>query len=98
MSQLRLFTPIPDQIEDPKRVAAYFASLSGKRAEFIERQLRGDKPFVYLARQIVDADVGAVSYAGVFQEPETRRHYPLGPLAGQLIGHTNIDNQRPRGD
>ncbi|MCY4604457.1 MAG: penicillin-binding transpeptidase domain-containing protein [Gemmatimonadetes bacterium] len=87
----------PDQIEDPKRVAAYFASLSGKRAEFIERQLRGDKPFVYLVRQVVDADVGAVSYAGVFQEPETRRHYPLGPLAGQLIGHTNIDNSGREG-
>ena len=82
----------PEQVEEPKRVAAHFASLSDNRAESIERQLRGDKHFVYLARQVVDADVGAVSYAGVFQHPETRRQYPLGPLAGQLIGHTNIDN------
>ena len=87
----------PDQIEDPKGVAAHFASLNGKRAESIERQLRGDKPFVYLARQVVDAAAGGVSYAGVFQIPETRRHYPLGPLAGQLIGHTNIDNSGREG-
>ena len=87
----------PDQIEDPKGVAAHFAPLSGKRVESIERQLRGDKPFVYLARQVVDADVGGVSYVGVFQEPETRRHYPLGSLAGQLIGHTNIDNSGREG-
>ena len=87
----------PEQIEDPKGVAAHFASLSGKRVESIERQLRGDKPFVYLARQVVDAEAGGVSYAGVFQVPETRRHYPLGPLAGQLIGHTNIDNSGREG-
>ena len=95
--QATSFYAHPDQIEDPKRVAAHFAPLSDKRAEFIERQLRGDKSFVYLARQVVDADVGEVSYAGVFQEPETRRQYPLGPLAGQLIGHTNIDNRGREG-
>ena len=95
--QATSFYAHPDQIENPKRVAAHFAPLSGKRAELIERQLLGDKPFVYLARQVVDADVGELSYAGVFQKPETRRHYPLGPLAGQLIGHTNIDNSGREG-
>ena len=95
--QATSFYAHPEQIEDPKRVADHFAPLSGKRAEFIEGQLRGDKPFVYLARQVVDADVGEASYAGVFQEPETRRYYPLGPLAGQLIGHTNIDNSGREG-
>ena len=87
----------PDQVEEPKRVAAHFAPLSDKRAEFIERQLSGDKSFVYLARQVVDVDMGEVAYAGVFQHSETRRQYPLGPLAGQLIGHTNIDNSGREG-
>ena len=95
--QATSFYAHPDQIENPKRVAAHFAPLSGKRAELIERQLLGDKPFVYLARQVVDADVGELSYAGVFQKPETCRRYPLGPLAGQLIGHTNIDNSGREG-
>ena len=95
--QATSFYAHPDQIENPKRVAAHFAPLSGKRAELIERQLLGDKPFVYLARQVVDADVGELSDAGVFQKQETRRHYPLGPLAGQLIGHTNIDNSGREG-
>ena len=90
--QATSFYANPEQVEEPKRVAAHFALLSDNRAESIERQLRGDKQFIYLARQIVDANVGEVAYAGVFQHPETRRQYPLGPLAGQLIGHTNIDN------
>lgn len=90
--QATSFYANPEQVEEPKRVAAHFASLSDHRAESLERQLRGDKQFIYLARQVVDAPVGEVAYAGVFQHPETRRQYPLGPLAGQLIGHTNIDN------
>ncbi|MDE2705883.1 MAG: hypothetical protein OXI35_12505, partial [Gemmatimonadota bacterium] len=95
--QATSFYAYPDQVGDPKRVAAHFASLNDKRTEFIERQLRGDKQFIYLARQVVDADVGAVAFAGVFQHPETRRQYPLGSLAGQLIGHTNIDNSGREG-
>lgn len=95
--QATSFYAHPEQIEDPKRVANYFAPLSDKRAESIERQLRGNKQFVYLARQVVDADMGEVAYAGVFQHPETRREYPLGSLAGQLIGHTNIDNSGREG-
>ena len=95
--QATSFYAYPDQVEEPKRVAARFASLSDKRAESIERQLRGGKRFVYLARQVADADVGEVAYAGVSQHPETRRQYPLGPLAGQLIGHTNIDNRGREG-
>ncbi len=95
--QATSFYAYPAQIEEPKRVAAHFASLSDKQTEFIERQLSGDKQFVYLARQVVDADVGAVSFAGVFHHSETRRQYPLGPLAGQLIGHTNIDNSGREG-
>ena len=90
--QATSFYANPEQVEEPKRVAAHFAPLSDNRAESIERQLRGDKQFIYLARQVVDANVGKVAYAGVFQHPETRRQYPLGSLAGQLIGHTNIDN------
>ncbi|MYA23637.1 MAG: penicillin-binding protein 2, partial [Gemmatimonadetes bacterium] len=95
--QATSFYAYPDQVEYPKRVAAHFASLSDKRTEFIEGQLRGDKQFIYLARQVVDADVGAVAFVGVSQHPETRRQYPLGPLAGQLIGHTNIDNSGREG-
>ena len=95
--QATSFYAHPKQIEDPKGVAAHFAPLSDKRAESIERQLRGDKQFVYLARQVVGVEGGEVGYAGVFQHPETRREYPLGPLAGQLIGHTNIDNSGREG-
>ncbi len=98
--QATSFFAYPDQVQAPARVAAQFAALGGGRAESVERQLRGGKSFVYLARQVVDTDIkrmGEVNYAGVFQHAETRRQYPLGGLAGQLIGHTNLDNHGSEG-
>ena len=98
--QATSFYAYPDQVQTPARVAAQFAALGGGRAESVERQLRGGKSFVYLARQVVDTDInrmGEVNYAGVFQHVETRRQYPLGGLAGQLIGHTNLDNHGSEG-
>ena len=39
----------------------------------------------------------ADSFAGVYSHGATRRFYPLGSLAGQLLGHTNIDNEGREG-
>lgn len=98
--QATSFYAYPEQVEFPERVINQFATLDADRAESVGRLLRGSKPFVYLARQVVDADlerIGKLDYAGVFQHPETRRQYPLGTLAGQLIGHTNVDNRGSEG-
>ena len=98
--QATSFYAYPEQVESIERVAEQFAALGGGRADAVERQLRGGKPFVYLARQVVDADLdrmGDVGHIGVFQHAETRRQYPLGTLAGQLIGHTNVDNRGSEG-
>ncbi|MDP6701640.1 MAG: hypothetical protein QGH25_18460, partial [Candidatus Latescibacteria bacterium] len=60
----------PDQVAEPGRVAARFAALGPGRDAQVERQLRGGKPFVYLARQVADADlarIGKLDFAGVFK-------------------------------
>ena len=90
----------PEQVAEPGRVAARFAALGPGRDAQVARQLRGGTPFVYQARQVADADlarIGNLDFAGVFKHAETRRQYPLGPLAGQFIGHTNIDNRGSEG-
>ena len=62
-------------------------------------ELSGALFFVYLARQVDAAavDARADSFAGVCSHGATRRFYPLGSLAGQLLGHTNIDNEGREG-
>jgi len=90
----------PARVVEPERAAAYFAPLSGQSVAALSEQLSSKRPFVYLARQVTDFELDklpAVDFAGIFSHVEPRRSYPLGPLAGQLLGHTNIDNEGREG-
>ena len=91
----------PEMVEQPDQVAKYFASIGSQRVETIARQLNSRRRFVYLARQVVDETVleqiRRHSFSGVFEYPETKRYYPYGSLAGQLLGHTDIDNRGSEG-
>ena len=95
----RSFYARPERVQDPQAIASFFARLNGFNSEKIVGQLSGERSFVYLARQ-VDAsavDAQADSFTGVYSHSATRRFYPLGSLAGQLLGHTNIDNEGREG-
>ena len=51
--------------------------------------------FVYLKRQIPPAlaeRAEALDIAGVYSLRETRRYYPVGEVAGHLLGFTNVDD------
>lgn len=61
----------------------------------MDRLLR-KKPFVWIARQLSSSKANAIrdlNLDGVDFLPESRRHYPRGSLACQLLGFTNIDGQ-----
>ena len=93
--------PILKWLSSLTQVAKYFASIGSQRVETIARQLNSRRRFVYLARQVVDETVleqiRRHSFSGVFEYPETKRYYPYGSLAGQLLGHTDIDNRGSEG-
>lgn len=97
--EARSFYARPDRVEDPQGVAQFFARLSGGNAKALAEQLRSERPFIYLVRQIDGDRLGAPadSFAGVYSHSATRRFYPLGSLAGQLLGHTDIDNRGREG-
>jgi len=75
-------------------VAAKLAPiLEQTRAQVIEKLLR-KKTFVYLERHLPPMKVGAIramNLDGIEFQPESRRFYPRGSLAAQLLGFTNID-------
>lgn len=59
-----------------------------------------DREFVYLKRHVspaVAARVSALNVPGVSLLREYRRYYPAGPVAGHVIGFTNIDDQGQEG-
>lgn len=99
-SQAVSFYANPSLVDQPAQAAKHFASLGHQSAELLEDKLRGDGHFVYLARQVDNAarpQAESRQFRGVFQHPETRRYYPQGRLAGQLLGYTNIDNKGSEG-
>lgn len=62
----------------------------------IEAQLRLDRGFVYLARQLphgIGEQVAALEVPGVQVLDEPKRTYPAGPLAAQVVGFAGIDNE-----
>ena len=75
-------------------VAAKLAPiLEQSRAQVLEKLLRR-KSFVYLERHLPPVKVSAIralGLDGIEFQPESRRFYPRGTLAAQLLGFTNID-------
>lgn len=59
-----------------------------------------DREFVYLKRHVpppLAARVMALKVPGVALLREYRRYYPTGPVAGHVIGFTNVDDQGQEG-
>ena len=58
------------------------------------------REFMYLKRHVPPAlaeRVMALKVPGVALQREYRRYYPLGPVAGHVIGFTNVDDQGQEG-
>jgi cell division protein FtsI (penicillin-binding protein 3) len=59
-----------------------------------ELEKASDKQFFYLGRQLpleVAAEILALDLPGVAATREYRRYYPLGEMAGHVVGMTNVD-------
>ena len=87
---------VPHSVKDAPATARALASvLGGKPAEYLVK-LRRDSGFVYIARK-VDVEraetLKKLDLAGVGFLEDSKRVYPSGSLAGQLLGFVGIDDQ-----
>jgi cell division protein FtsI (penicillin-binding protein 3) len=86
----------PYQVKDPKRTAALLGPLLDSSEDEIRDELGEDSGFTYLARKVDLAtaqEIEALKLHGVGLLPDSRRTYPQGELASQVIGVAGIDNQ-----
>lgn len=86
----------PRLITDPAVTAGALAPLLGRDAASIERDLRKDTGFVYLARRIglVTAEkIQKLGPPGVGVLDEAKRLYPGGPLASNVIGFIGTEQK-----
>jgi cell division protein FtsI (penicillin-binding protein 3) len=85
----------PSRLEDPARAAAELAAALRLERRELERRLRRDGEFVFVARK-VDHDaaerVTALALRGVGLLEESRRTYPRGEVASHVLGFVGTDN------
>jgi cell division protein FtsI (penicillin-binding protein 3) len=87
----------PYQVKDPERTAARLHDVTGvSEVDLSEVLSDRNSGFAYLARK-VDLDtaerVERLQIAGISTVPDSRRVYPQGELASQVIGAVGTDNQ-----
>ena len=88
----------PYQVEDPNGTAHKLAKiLDGTSEEDVLKAIADrSSGFAYIARKVDLTDAQKISdldLPGIALLPDSRRIYPQGALAGQVIGTVGIDNQ-----
>ena len=87
----------PRNIIDPEQTAIRLSrALPRLDAKKIENKLRSDANFVWLYRHLTPRKHHAIHRLGIpaleFQR-ESRRMYPVGPLASHVLGYTDLDSK-----
>jgi cell division protein FtsI (penicillin-binding protein 3) len=86
----------PYQVKNPPLTADKLAPLLGLNADEVLRSLTANSGFSYVAHKVdlvTAAMIAALKLPGVGQLPDSRRTYPQGQLAAQVLGAVGTDNQ-----
>jgi cell division protein FtsI (penicillin-binding protein 3) len=87
---------VPPEIRDKAAAARALAGVvPGLNAVKLARQLGGDREFVWIARKLdppVAAKVRELGLPGIYFLTESKRYYPMGSLAAQVLGYVGTDN------
>lgn len=81
-------------VEDPVATGRAIAEVLGADAATVAERLTGDRRFVYIAKGITPqtwATIANLGLPGIFSEPTTRRIYPAGMTAANLLGFVGAD-------
>ena len=79
-------------VDTLRSLAVRFSEQSGESQRALLNRLEGKRSFVWLARQMIDGPEPDELPDGVGRVVELARAYPMGSVAGQLIGYTSIDH------
>ncbi len=86
----------PYQVKNPPRTADKLAPVLGLNANAVLRSLTANSGFSYVAHKVdlvTAAKISAMKLPGIGQLPDSRRTYPQGELAAQVIGAVGAENQ-----
>lgn len=85
-----------DEPVDIDALASQLAVVLGQGTAEVRAKLDSNKRFVWIERKVdrpVAERVRALDLPGIHLLPESKRYYPMGTLAAQIIGYVGTDNQ-----
>jgi cell division protein FtsI/penicillin-binding protein 2 len=86
----------PYQVKNPPQAAAELAPILGQKKGEVLEALTEESGFSYLAHKVDLQTAGRVerlALEGIGELPDSRRTYPQGEMAGQVIGAVGSENQ-----
>jgi cell division protein FtsI (penicillin-binding protein 3) len=86
----------PYQVKNPPVAAERLAPILDQPKGEVLEALTAEGGFSYIAKKVdlgTAAKVEALDIEGIGQLPDTRRAYPQGEMAGQVIGAVGVDNE-----
>src|SRR5262252_5315320 len=85
----------PGEMTDPRATARALAGLLSLEPKKLERAFAARPRFLWVARRVppeTGQRIADLHARGVYLSQETRRDYPLGAAAAEILGRTNVDN------
>jgi cell division protein FtsI (penicillin-binding protein 3) len=86
----------PYQVKNPGQTADKLASILDEDKEEVLESLTAESGFSYVAKKVdtpTAARIARLELPGIGQQPDSRRSYPQGPLAAQVIGAVGSENE-----
>ncbi len=80
------------KIRDPRITAGLLAPILGADPEALAAHLTGTKRFIYIAKEVSPQDAQRIqdlNVAGIYIQSSSRRVYPQGELAANVLGFVN---------
>src|SRR5438270_6845560 len=86
---------VPSEVPDIHSTATVLARVLKADANEIEGRMLGSRAFAWVARKIdnsTSARVRALNLKGIYFQKESKRFYPKGELAAQVLGYVGLDD------
>lgn len=86
----------PYQVKNPPQAAAKLAPILGMKKGEVLEALTAESGFSYIAHKVsleAAAKIEKLDLEGIGQLPDSRRVYPQGTMAGQVVGAVGAENQ-----
>jgi cell division protein FtsI (penicillin-binding protein 3) len=86
----------PYQVKNPPQAAAKLAPILDEKKSEVLEALTAEGGFSYVAQKVdlgTAAEVKALNLEGIGELPDSRRTYPQGEMAGQVIGVVGSENE-----